>query len=384
MIGPTTQGPGIIPLTQVTVEPQNPALLTSPFGRYDDFPEPYFREKRVLLPNTILKCVAFLGVKERGVFRPRATCFFVQYTEFQWRFDHLVTAEHVVSGLTAKGHDIWLRINLLNGETEEIQIDPGAFRYHPRNEEEPTDVAVVPFRMTYQDDSGKWHRRVDAENISINGPKSFMPTKEFSEDSIKAGGEVAIIGLFRSHYGQNRNTPVVRVGNIAALPGEPVHTKYAGYMRAYLVEARSIAGLSGSPVFSMRGSELNMVSALAQLQGKSGLGDPIALLGLMHGHFDVPNLNEDVVADQDEPERSVHTGIGVVIPAEKILETIQHPELIEMRKKKAKEFRESGGATADLLADEEAAPLATDANPNHRADFNSLLDAAVKKPVSKG
>jgi hypothetical protein len=113
-------------------------------------------------------------------------------------------------------------------------------------------------------------------------------------------------------------------------------------MRAYLVEARSIAGLSGSPVFSMRGSELNVVSALAILQGKPGLGNPIALLGLMHGHFDVPNLNEDVVIDRDEPERSVHTGIGVVIPVEKIIETIQHPDLTEMRKRKPKNFGRAG------------------------------------------
>jgi hypothetical protein len=44
------------------------------------------------------------------------------------------------------------------------------------------------------------------------------------------------------------------------------------------------------------------------------------------------NLNEDVVADQDDPQRSVHTGFGVVVPVEKIIETVKHPELVAMRK----------------------------------------------------
>lgn len=302
----------------------------------------------LLLPE-LLKCVAFLGVKKDGIFRPRATCFFVQYWEHEWRFDHLVTAEHVISGLRAQGNEIWLRVNLLNGRTEEIQIDPGHFRFHPRNAQEATDVAVAPFSMTYLK-NGRWVRSIDAVSICLNGPKTFFPSKEFSDESIKPGGEVSIIGLFRSHYGQNLNVPIVRVGNIASLAGEPVYTKYAGYIRAHLIEARSIAGLSGSPVFSMRGAELNVVSALAVSSGKPSLGDSIALLGLMHGHFDIPNLNEDVVADQDEPGQSVHTGIGVVIPVEKIVETIQHPDLAELREKKAGEFRSS--PTAPKLTDE--------------------------------
>ncbi|MGH6790497.1 MAG: hypothetical protein ACRECC_12555, partial [Pseudolabrys sp.] len=103
---------------------------------------------------------------------------------------------------------------------------------------------------------------------------------------------------------------------------------------------------------------------------------------LMHGHFDVPNLNEDVVADDDEPERSVHTGIGVVVPLSKILETINHPDLVAMRKKIVKDLRESSGAKPDLAPDDEDLP-ATDVNPNHREGFTSLLNAAAKKPEPK-
>src|SRR5450759_1450503 len=107
------------------------------------------------------------------------------------------------------------------------------------------------------------------------------------------------------------------------IPGEPVKTKYCGYIKAYLIEARSMSGLSGSPVFVHSDYALELSKALAK---RTISPQGMALLGLMHGHFDVQNLNEDVVTDDDKPERSVHTGIGVVVPVEKIVETIQHPE----------------------------------------------------------
>jgi len=71
----------------------------------------------------------------------------------------------------------------------------------------------------------------------------------------------------------------------------------------------------------------------------------------MHGHFDVVNLNEDVIADDDEPTRSIHTGIGVVIPVRKILETLEHPELVAMRKAIVSRLRQSG-AVPDIVPNE--------------------------------
>lgn len=43
--------------------------------------------------------------------------------------------------------------------------------------------------------------------------------------------------------------PIVRVGNRASYPEQHVHTLDFGEMDAYLIEARSIGGLSGSPAF---------------------------------------------------------------------------------------------------------------------------------------
>ena len=84
-------------------------------GGYSRDPDPYFvdRDCGVNITDKALKAVGFIGIKSTGKFLPRATCFFVRQTTEQHRFDHLVTAEHVVSGLLTKGHDIWLRVSRL-------------------------------------------------------------------------------------------------------------------------------------------------------------------------------------------------------------------------------------------------------------------------------
>ena len=104
--------------------------------------------------------------------------------------------------------------------------------------------------------------------------------------------------------------------------------------------------LSGSPVFAHPDMALELSKAL---QRQKTTQQACALVGLMSGHFDVPNLNEDVVTDENEQKGSVHTGIGVVVPVEKILETIRHPDLSTMRKAAAKQFRDQQTAGREVF-----------------------------------
>jgi hypothetical protein len=283
------------------------------------------------ISDLALKAVAFIGTKKDGCFLPRATAFFVNYTECQHPFHHLVTAEHVISGLFMGNYDIWLRVNLVNGKTAEIPLNAQHFRVHPDNAREAADVAVCPINPAVTDEQTGELIEMDAVSLLLNGQEDgFIPTDEFARQYMGRGGVITIVGLFRSHFGENRNIPIVRVGNISMLPGEPVRSRHGVHVKAYLVEARSIAGLSGSPVFAHPDPALEIAKALAK---KKPVGQHSALLGLVHGHFDVPNLNdEDVVTDDGAPARGIHTGIGVVIPVGKIIETLNHPELVAMRK----------------------------------------------------
>jgi hypothetical protein len=85
-------------------------------------------------------------------------------------------------------------------------------------------------------------------------------------------------------------------------------------INAYLIEARSIGGLSGSPVFVHRLED----------------GTPkFALLGLMEGHYGTKTAQSGDTAS----EESVNVGIGIVVPADDIEEIFGQPEIVELEQR---------------------------------------------------
>ncbi|MFC1908948.1 hypothetical protein ACFLXD_03695 [Chloroflexota bacterium] len=85
---------------------------------------------------------------------------------------------------------------------------------------------------------------------------------------------------------------------------------------AYLVESRSWGGHSGSPVF--------IYFPITRKPGVIDFGhqQEFALLGLTQGHFDIPKdviFTGDILGTGEVP---LNAGIAVVIPAEKIIETL--------------------------------------------------------------
>ena len=288
----------------------------------------------MLVPERIRKCVLFLGIKQEDHFHPRATAFAVEIDDQNYRWRYLVTAEHVVARSLALGQDLWLRVNTVGADPAEIRIDASSWYFHPNSAEAATDVAVCPI---------SFDRSEEIDPVPIHGPRSVAATRAVIDDvRIGVGDEVIVAGLFRSHYGQQRNVPIVRVGNVAMLDGDPVKTKNGSYVDAYLIEARSIGGLSGSPAFVH-------LPAIRTIDGKTELSRQksfyqVYLLGLMHGHFDVEDLNLDVVLDDPKDSSSgIHTGIGVVIPVEKIIETVMQSKLVEARTKIVHDNEDSVG-----------------------------------------
>jgi len=49
----------------------------------------------------------------------------------------------------------------------------------------------------------------------------FINQETIVEHAIGAGDEIFLTGLFANHLGQHKNLPIVRCGNIAAVPDEP-------------------------------------------------------------------------------------------------------------------------------------------------------------------
>jgi hypothetical protein len=103
-------------------------------------------------------------------------------------------------------------------------------------------------------------------------------------------------------------------------------------MDVYLIEARSIGGISGSPVF-VRGT-LNIPgrdSSSGKPQTIHGISGDYYLLGLIHGHWDIRESELNEPSFIHDRQRGVNLGIGVVVPANKILEIIDHPQLVAAR-----------------------------------------------------
>jgi hypothetical protein len=209
---------------------------------------------------------------------------------------------------------VHVRVNLQGSGCTHVKTPLDAWGWHPTDPS--IDLAIVPFDVPDE---------MDLQYLPIE----MFVNPDLIEKFIGFGDEVFITGLFTSHFGAKKNRPIVRIGNIAAMPEEPVETKWSPCpMEAFIIEARSIGGLSGSPVFvhvPPRGS---------------GKRDPEAqgtyehyLLGLIHGHFDLAASETDfeepesASADNERGDRpkGLHSGLAIVTPATKILEVLSTP-----------------------------------------------------------
>lgn len=266
------------------------------------------------IPVDIQQCVVFLGANlANGEHEIKGTGFWVSHpSAIEGRsWTYLVTAKHILSGLRKLCCEtIGVRMNLVNGAAAWIELpiqgDQGWFE-HP---DDPTcDISVY-----WQRPEPEWDYRtfpvdrfVDAAYIRRNG---FGP-----------GDEVFSIGLFSRHPGNHRNLPIVRTGTVAAMETDDLPLgEHGELMRGYLIESRSIGGLSGSPVFTNLGILRMKNGALTNVED-----DPHHLLGITWGHFNVESRgNPEGGAEQRE---RINSGIAIVTPASRIIEVLNHPTL---------------------------------------------------------
>jgi hypothetical protein len=256
------------------------------------------------IPSDLLRTVVFLGRTIAGHDKYLATGFLVSIPVGGGTATvvHLVTARHVVNGI---GSDpFWTRVNLRDGGTLKVWGNvPGSEPHWFFPSDDSVDVAVCPMNVS------------DADQLGV---LSSMLIGHDEEALIWMGDPISVVGLFVKSPGQERNAPIVRSGNVAMLPADPITTRF-GTSKAYLIEARSIGGLSGSPVFLMN-EELRKTR----------------LLGLTHGHWEL--TGEDINSYEPTDYSAgpgVNVGIAIVIPAYFILEALNHPDLVEERRRAA-------------------------------------------------
>lgn len=312
--------------------------------------------------DDILRFVVFIGTCVNGNFTPLGTGFLIYKKDHGEVFQHLVTARHVIEGISLD--EIFVRINLTSGVTGLVPFKKSDWRFHQSSfERQFIDVAVAPCNMPADS--------VAVTNISLED--SMLTPETIQDEDIGIGDEVHVVGLYTNHFGQDKNIPIVRIGNIASMPtDEPFQTQH-GYINGYLIEAHSLGGSSGSPVF------VGLPPSRA-IEGKIKLSKQAwYLLGLMCGHWTAENP-EDAVAENanDRGTARINTGISIVIPVQHIFEVINGPELTAEREKIMKEHRAK--IAKNFSFDSAKPPTSPDANSSLTGDqiFSNMLNRPPK------
>ena len=222
----------------------------------------------------------------------------------------VATAAHVVGQTEAP----CVRVNRADGGFETFPTRRDAWIWHPDGD----DVVLLPFDLDLNVHDAKcipaeWILSMDIVNQLDLGP----------------GEEVFFVGRFKYHDGRDNNQPSVRFGNLAIMP-VPVRDPRRGISQeSFLVEARSLSGYSGSPVFvylpamtarpSFTLDELTRRTLERQGYGPVLLGVDWAHLRDTEAVRSTPN---------DEPMSEgwyVHTNSGMmaVVPAWKLVDILE-------------------------------------------------------------
>jgi hypothetical protein len=212
------------------------------------------------------------------------------------------------------------RVNRTAGGFMAVSITD--WHYHPAGD----DIAVAAF----EEDDGLYE-------IAFLSPKMFVSQQVVDEYDVGPGDDVFMVSRFINQQGTQRNTPIVRQGSIAMMPGEPVKDGRGLFVEAYLVDMQSIAGHSGSPVFWH-------IAQMGHDPTGKRRGKPYRdqwLLGIDSGHSAIRTELFDENMESLKPRRFAYlnSGIAVVIPAWRLLQLLEMDELAERRAGKEADFR---------------------------------------------
>ena len=251
------------------------------------------------IADAFLKCVCFIGHQNDDHAVIGGTAFLVSTESGRV----IVTARHVINaiGYHAPAAPVALWFNSDQGIVR-VDTKPEQWLSHP--EDTTVDVAVLPGLV---DTNGFDHLAIQ--------PGIFATDELLDRYEVGIGDVLYFPGLFGPHKGRERLRPIVRQGTISGMPDESVRTRI-GDVEAYLVEVRSIGGLSGSPVFLW----LNDVWRVVPNSGREDLPEDFGsdmFLGLVHGHYDAQ------VSPELASRETVNMGISIVIPAQRIREAVE-------------------------------------------------------------
>lgn len=227
---------------------------------------------------------------------------------------------------------MFLRVNLMaeNQEKYEVVSTVHGEWVCPENK---NDIAIYPIEI-----KPNWHvfpikeENFLTEAVIEESSVGFHDNNTVYSKGFGIGNDTLVIGRFMGHDGIEKNLPVVRFGNIAMMPHEPVIQieRNNHKQEAFLVESRTINGFSGSPVFVGIDKDYQV------------LGREIteySLLGVGWGHFnqDIEVLlrgKDKVTMTRKTLASILSSGMMTVAPCWQLTELLNSEEVVMSRKKK--------------------------------------------------
>jgi hypothetical protein len=270
------------------------------------------------VPDRILHTACLFGFKKETPHY--AGCGFVVAVPGAHGNSHfyVVTAKHLAERMECC--PIIMGFSYRDGSKALLEADNVHWYAHP-TEASAVDVAVTPFASAQRD-------LLDLEPVPDH---VFTSGERMGKDSIGVGDEIAAIGVFTRFSYEDRHLPFLRTGNLAMLPTLRIPVKNFDPMEAYVAE---IEGLSGSPVWVRPTDYFNA----AQKDGDEERppvpfndDTDVIFLGLLHGRWALSMAAMEGQSAQ-YTEKMI-SGMSLIVPAHKILEVVDQPELAAMRAK---------------------------------------------------
>ncbi len=164
----------------------------------------------MVVPQEILKCVAFVGARKAdGTYVYCGSAFFFGLDNGKGACFRVfaVTAKHVIDGIRGLGCDeVWLRLNLANGTAEWRASRLQNWFAHPTDQS--LDAAIHEWGIPAELD----HRVI---------PHTMILTDAIAREfEVGLGDEIMVAGLFSLLKGTERNVPIIRIGNLSCLAGK--------------------------------------------------------------------------------------------------------------------------------------------------------------------
>jgi hypothetical protein len=242
---------------------------------------------------------------------------------------YAVTNRHVIRNC---GPQPILRFNTEQGELRLLRTPNEKWVIHANQD----DLAAIPVTLK------------PPYSYEFLGEGWFLTKQLVEEHDIGPGDDVFFIGRFVNHEGRQQNRPALRFGNISMMPWEPVPQEGTGFLQeSFIVEGRSVAGYSGSPVFVHIPPFAHRPKKPTVIEAKS-YGP--WLLGVDWGHLKIAEKIIDRGGKEHPDGLKVHanSGMSAVVPAWKLKELLYQPELAEGRERNEERLRKDAESRAAL------------------------------------